>query len=395
MAAADPGPETPPDLDPSTDSLDCPTCSRRTFLKGAGTLAATAAAGGLTDVAAAQQNSGVEVINGEYTVEVTDLPNNTLENKIIRANGEEVHITAIGDSWTIRNVGIQGPVARGGNAAVIEPIVENPNGAGVIDNVYVDDVPDNCIFVNASHAGRLDITNSFFGKSAEDSIYGSPPGNGSAFTRRGKDAGEKGTIHVDNCYSEGATDYAFRLGSPGSSVTNSTVNDVGTALADLYGNAVTFRNVDISGAGIGLKIGDHDDGNMELLAASGRTSVVAVAIKVRIAASDQVQRNSIGGVDAVLKGQIGGNPDSRIPAGVPTSAEAAGRGQSTAAPRASGRQWGGSGKGPAGPVIDPIGGIAGAITMLILLVFLFVVFVFIVLPLATSFIFALMGSSRK
>ena len=399
MAAADPGPDSSPDLDSSADSLDCPTCTRRDFLKGAVATAAAGASatGGVADVAAAQEDdegsSDVEVIKGSYEVEVTDLPNNTLENKIIRANGEEVHITARGDQFTIRNVGIQGPVARGGNAAVIEPIVESPSGAGIIDNVYVDDVPDNCIFVNASHTGRLDITNSFFGKSVEDSLYASPPGNGSEFTRHGKDAGQKGTVHVDNSYSEGAADYGFRLGSPGSSVTNTTVNDAGTALADLYGNAVTFRNVDVSGAGIGLKVGDHDKGNMRMLAASGRTTVTAVAIKARIAASDQVQRNSIGGVDAVLKGQIGGNPDSRIPAGVPTSAEAAGRGQSTAAPRASGRQSGGFGMGPADPVIGVISGIISSTTTLIVLFFLFIAAIFAVFPVVVVFILSLIDSS--
>ena len=355
MAAADSGPTSSSDHDPAPgpdattsshsssvpDPSDCPTCSRRTFLKGAGTLAAAAAAPALTSTASAQQSAGVEVINGEYIVEVTDLPNNTLENKIINANGAVVHITAAGDDFTIRNVGIQGPVAKGGNAGVIEPQVESPSGSGIISNCYIDDVGDNCVFINASHAGRLDITNTFFGKSAEDSVYGSPPGNGSQFTQRGKDAGAGGTVHIDKCYSEGAVDYAFRIGSSGSSVTNSTVVDADTALADLYGNPCTFRNVNVARSGIGLKVGDHDDGNMRLLAASGRTTVTAQAIDVRVDASQPVMRNSIQEVSAVLKGQLGYNPDDRIPAGVPTSARAAGRGQSSAAPSRSGRSGGG------------------------------------------------------
>jgi len=321
----------------AADTGDCSVCTRRTFLKGVGATAAgtVAATGGLADVAAGQQSgssSSVEVIDGGYEVEVTDLPGNTLENKIIRARGEVVHITARGDEFTIRNVGIQGPVAKGGNAAVIEPIVTSASGAGVISGCFIDDVGDNCVFVNASHSGRLDITNTYFGKSVEDSTYASPPGNGSEFTQRGKDAGEGGTVHIDKCYSEGAVDYAFRLGSPESSVTNSTVVDAGTALADLYGNSVFFENVDVVGSGIGLKIGDHDEGNMRLLAASGRTTVAAVVNDVRIDASDQVDRNDIAGVEAVLRGQIASNPEPSIPAGVPTSAEAAGRGQSSAGP---------------------------------------------------------------
>lgn len=107
----------------AASSGDCSACTRRTFLKGVGATAAgtVAATGGLTAVATGQQSGGdssVEVIDGGYEVEVTDLPNNTLENKIIRARGEVVNITARGDEFTIRNVGIQGPVAKGGNAGL-------------------------------------------------------------------------------------------------------------------------------------------------------------------------------------------------------------------------------------------------------------------------------------
>ena len=315
-------------------------------------MGAVAATSAVSSAASAQQSAGVEVINGSYEVEVTDLPNNTLENKIIRANGAVVHITARGDNFTIRNVGIQGPVAKGGNAGVIEPIVDSPSGSGIISNCYIDDVGDNCIFVNAAHAGRLDITNTYFGKSVEDSIYGSPPGNSSKFPQRGKMAGALGTVHLNNCCSEGAVDYAFRVGSPGSSVSNSTVLDAGTALADLYGDGVSFSNIDVVASGIGLKVGDHDEGNMRLLAASGRTTVTAIARNVRIDASEPTMENDIGGVNSVIKGRIAGNPDPRIPAGVPTSAEAAGRGQSSAVPVASGRATSGAPTQPASGLIQ-------------------------------------------
>ncbi|MWG33850.1 hypothetical protein [Halomarina oriensis] len=316
--------------------------SRRESLKlGGAALAATTGLGAFSKGADAQSSYTTRTLDaGEtVTIDLADEPNNTYENVLVdaSADGAEFSIQAIGSNWTVRNVGILGPLPSGVNH-VIRMNVTDPGGVGTVENVYIEDVTNNFMFCQAQHEGHIDITNSTFinnSRDEEDTLYGSPPGNPDADW--GKDTGQGGTIHVEGCYCERIAGYGWRMGSDGSVVENCTLVDMErVALANLYGRTVYFRDVDVVNASLGLRLGDHVNGDDT----PGLTKAPRTVVEnVRIDAATDVSFNDHNGNEPELVGSIEGNPDPTPPAGAPMSAEEA----------ASGSSGGGGGGSTTGP----------------------------------------------
>jgi hypothetical protein len=317
-------PNSPTDRDAEdADESTLRTLTRRDTLK----LNSGAALGimgfGLSEsAAAAEPTTGIEnvieVPAGEtYVVRLEEREDNTFENTLVdaSADGAGFRIQATGPEWTIRNVGIKGPIPSS-VSHVIRMRIDSSDGVGTVDNVYIEDVTNNFMFTHAYHEGHIDITNSTFidnTRDQEDTLYGSPPGNPEA--NWPKDTGRGGTIHVENCYSEKIGGYGWRMGSDGSKVVNCTLKDVLVGLANLYGRSVEFRDVDVVNAALGFRMGDHVNGDVEGLTKAPRT----VVDDVRIDADSIVDANEHQGNSLELVGRINGNPDPTPPETAPTS----------------------------------------------------------------------------
>ena len=87
---------------------------------------------------------------------------------------------------------------------------------GTIDTVYLGDgaVPDGqtAIFVPSAHAGTLTIRGVNLQGWPDNVIYASTPG---------KDTGENGAVRIESCYARNNNVAAYRLGTDGSSVSDS------------------------------------------------------------------------------------------------------------------------------------------------------------------------------
>ena len=151
-------------------------------------------------------------------------------------------ITRCDDDLVLKDLRFLGPAGGDGVAEEVDdpgdvavhgpfdilPGVRDPDGEGLIENVYA---PDGCvpyfrkggIFVDngntesARHAGHLLIRNCEFSHFSDNAIYGSAPGISAA------DRGGGGSIGVENCLFKNNNVTAIRLGTPGSYAENCTV----------------------------------------------------------------------------------------------------------------------------------------------------------------------------
>jgi hypothetical protein len=296
--------------------------TRREVLKLTGAAGVSAVA--FSAVGQAAPNYETITLNAGEEKTVSLGSNDTFEDKLVdaSADGASFRIEATDSGWTIRNVGIMGPIPSSVSHAIAMR-VDAGDGVGTVDNVYAEDVTNNFMFCGAHHNGHIDIKNSSYIynlRDREDTLYGSPPGNPNADWS--KTTGEGGTIRVENCYTEQIGGYGWRMGSDGSEVVNSTLKNQNVALANLYGRTVTFRDVDVVNADIGLRLGDHVNGDVNGLTKAPRT----VVENVRIDADTTVQRNDHNGNEPELVGSISGNPDPTPPSSAPMSAEEAASG---------------------------------------------------------------------
>lgn len=271
----------------------------------------------------------MRVLKGGRTIRLGD--GERLENTLIKAQGEEVKITAHGDGWVIRNVGIEGPV-HNPNDKILAPSVSK-GGTGRIEHCYIGgEIAKNTnhMFVHTRHTGHLEIVDCFFGLSdpdsgtisGEDALYGSPPGNPEDSR---KHTGQGGTIDVIRSYAGGAWNYGFRLGSDKSRIVDSVVNvpsSKGVGLANLYGEDVVMKNCDVKAGNIGLRITDHDESNVKNIDYTPNVHLE----NVRIDAPEPVQRNKCGGGRGQLHGEVSKNPDLTPPKSVPQTAKEAAQG---------------------------------------------------------------------
>ena len=269
-----------------------------------------------------------ETITGSYSKTLED--GEVLENLLIEADGSKVDIRATSSNWTIRNIGVDAGQNRDSRLFTLH--VPDENGAGVFDNVYINgnDASTNSIFVNASHAGHMDISNSYFSGVLEDVLYSSPPSNPDTqewVDGTGKQRGQGGTTRVENVYMSDIEDYGVRLGN-GSAVNTRAVN-VGVAFASLYREA-TFEDVHAANSDPTLRVGSPVDNNREY---TPNQVVANLQGDVQFeGGEDNFDIRSGGGGPGVVNGTPGSSPSTDVQSGIPTSAQAAAEGTSSASP---------------------------------------------------------------
>ncbi|WP_137283198.1 hypothetical protein [Halorussus salinisoli] len=289
------------------------TVDRRSFLGVAGGgVAAALGAGTLTsasDVANAAEYRTVTVSAGE-TRTFSVGSGETLENLLIdmTADGASAKIYASGDGWTVRNVAFKGN--HPGGHYLFTPAVSK-GGTATVENLYMGDgqtakTGKGGIWVNANaHYGTLNFRNVHIAHFIDNGLYGTGPGaqghggvvnvydsyfdsNNISNIRVGSLDGR--TSHVENCVVKGGTARPCGVGcsSPGS------VNSRGVWA---WWGPVEVRDSDI-GSSPAKREQDSRAGDPEIISKNTRW---------------------------------GSNADtSRVPAGVPMTAEEAASGTSSA-----------------------------------------------------------------
>jgi len=297
--------------------------TRRSCLRSAGVAVASAAAiGGMGSASAKElveagdiSGTTYEVPGGEF-VRILVGENEygsygDLTNAVIDAEGKDVEIVAFGSGWEIRNVGVRGPINEGGSA-VIDVRADKSGGSGIVENVYLGDGGAGPgIFVDRSHQGEVTIRNAYIAGYVDNGIYAST---------LGKSSGGGGTVQIENCYAENNNIANYRIGGDGSyiedSVSVSTDAPDGSGGANLRGvwvrrDDVVVDNVDITTTGT------------EAIYATGGGTAVYKNSDYEVDYPDDFKGD-------VETSDLGSNPKTSVPSGVPTSAsQAAGGGGSS------------------------------------------------------------------
>jgi hypothetical protein len=293
---------------------DAAPIGRRGCLRLAGATLAGAAAIGATGTAAAQENVHASDISGTYEVssgeEVRILVGQNqygdygdLENVLIDAAGADVQIKSFGDDWAIRNVGIEGPTE--GTNPVID--LKTDGGSGVVENVYLGDGGSDGqpgIFVKKEHSGTVTIRDCYVGDFRDNGIYASTPGKGGG-----------GATRIENCYGENNGRAHFRIGGDGSYVKDS----------------VAYTDEDtLTSRGVWARRDDADVENTDIALTDSSSATSAIwatgGASVDYRNSDYRTTYSYGDFEGnVDTSDVGSDPSTSPPSGVPTSAaEAAG-----------------------------------------------------------------------
>jgi hypothetical protein len=130
--------------------------------------------------------------------------------------------------WAIRNVGFLGTGQVGESEGVFQMTLDVPEGeTGVVENVYMDargpnlegsDTEIGGLYARASHAGHIEVRNTFIAGMGNNAAY---------MSATGKDGHSNGSASFTNCYHRDNTVSQFRIGAPNSSVRNCVgiVND--------------------------------------------------------------------------------------------------------------------------------------------------------------------------
>ncbi|OAQ54435.1 hypothetical protein HTG_02485 [Natrinema mahii] len=192
---------------------------RRSYLKAAGVASLVGA--GITGAGTGAATSDYELIEvpagelWEYRLDDGE----TFENKLIdiSADGAEARINAVGDNWTVRNIGWRGVWDTTNREAFIYCAVESADATGRIENCYMGDgaistdYPNspNGIYVNRNHAGELTISNVNIQHVADNAVYASEAG------RSGN-----GPVIIEDSFAADLEPAAWRVGSDGSRVEN-------------------------------------------------------------------------------------------------------------------------------------------------------------------------------
>ncbi|WP_458205202.1 hypothetical protein [Haladaptatus sp. NG-SE-30] len=204
------------------DSPDDGLLNRRSYLKFAGATAASIAA---TGVATAENYRTITVPAGE--TKIIDIGDGeTFENVLIdmTADGASALMRTSGSGWTIRNVGFEG--IHPGDHYLLNPGVSDPNGSGLVENVYMGDgqvagSDSGGVWVNANlpHRGTITFRNVHVAGMIDNGLYGSGPGA----------QGYGGNLHVESSYFKGNTISNVRLNAKERpcTVTNTVVDSRG------------------------------------------------------------------------------------------------------------------------------------------------------------------------
>ena len=295
---------------------------RRGCLRLAGATLAGAAAIGATGTAAAREYvHASDVSGGTYDVPSGERVRilvgqnqygdyGDLENALIDAEGANVQIKSFGDGWTIRNVGIEGPTD--GDQPDID--VKTDGGSGLVENVYLGDGDENVsggIFVKKEHEGTITIRDCYVAGYTDNGIYASTPGQSD---------GGGGATQIENCYGENNGVAHFRVGGEGSYVRDS-VAVTGDAPGGYISRGVWARRDDIEVENTDIEL-TGDDATSAIWATGGAS--------VDYRNSDYETTYSYGDFDGdVDTSDVGNDPDTNPPSGVPTSAEEAAGGSAS------------------------------------------------------------------
>ncbi len=204
------------------DSPDSGNLTRRSYLKFAGTTAAAFAA---TGSATGASYRTITIPAGE-TKSITVGDGETFENVLIdmTADGASALVRTSGSGWTIRNVGFKG-IHPGGHY-LLNPGVSDPNGSGLVENVYLGDgqvagSDSGGVWLNANlpHRGTIQFRNVHIAGMIDNGLYGSGPGA----------QGYGGNLHVESSYFKGNTISNVRLNAKSRpcKVTNTVVDTRG------------------------------------------------------------------------------------------------------------------------------------------------------------------------
>jgi hypothetical protein len=314
------------------------------------TLAGAALVGGLGTTASAADYRTVTVpAGGSETFSLGS--GDTLENVLIdvTANDADVFIKARGTGWTIRNVGIRGKLDIGDDNNVLDSQygggyhqVLNCQGEGVIENVYLGDgvvegVDRTAMNVGRDHADHIEMRRCNVGRWSSNAIYAAGFGR---VTGPGPTDGAGGTIAFRSCYFHDNNVAHLRLAADGTVVENCTMentNDVPVLPLSNGGaeNVINSRGIYtgygdpsqvISVRGCDIDITAENTDGAASAAVSDDHSTFGELSTVRIEDS-QVRGRLVG--SHVETRNVGDNPDTSIPSGVPTSAEEAAAGTSS------------------------------------------------------------------
>jgi len=155
----------------------------------------------------------------------------------VSAEGSHVNLDCRGDGWVLRNVGVSGESTYPEKDQVIHV---DCDGEGLIENVYLGDGCDarhhgTGIFVSRESEGRLTIRDVNVEDWVDNGIYASAPGH----ARRPNGGCE---VTIENCYGRNNNTANFRIGSDGSTITESVSVANGPVEAKVSSDGDVKRN---------------------------------------------------------------------------------------------------------------------------------------------------------
>ncbi|WP_265107831.1 hypothetical protein [Halosolutus halophilus] len=294
--------------------------SRRSYLAAAAGTVATVVAG--SGVAAADREYEVAEVPQGGTFQRVLRDGDVLENVLIdiSAEGASYDIDAKGSDWTIRNVGVRGawdhehptsPLRVAADAGSTCRIENFYFGDGVIPDLPASSNPTG-IYAWWDHAGTIEIDRVNIQEHPDNGIYGSAPGNSSDHPN----PGGGGELHVTNSYVRAGKTAGIRLGTDGSYAENCVVWSNAHRGFWGYYNDTELIDCDLGGSPTDIHAGSGSW-------SAGRDATVSVE-NCRFSATDTAQNSN------EIIGSPVGEPEHRMPDGVPTSAtEAASGGDSS------------------------------------------------------------------
>jgi hypothetical protein len=250
-----------------------------------------------------------------------------LENVLIdiTAEGADAIVTSHGGEWVIRNVGIRGE--SNGDLSyrpLISAKTKDSTHTGLIEHVYLGDGGNHGghgsgragIHVAYGHRGTVTVRDLNVANWTDNGVYGSSPG---------KDGGGGGVVEIENSYGKNNNIANFRIGTPGSSVRDSISVAEGTQTDLNICRGVWCRHRD-------SMVVENTD--IDLSGPAATPAVVASkGGSVTYRDSEYSTTYEYGDFKGDLTlSNLGTNPSTTPPAGVPTSAAAAASGGSGSDP---------------------------------------------------------------
>lgn len=293
------------DEDARQDCDEVAQFDRRAFVRSVGAAGISAAALG-TGTASAADFRTVSVSAGEtrtFRLGGGDALEDTLID--ITADGAEYRILAEGSGWSVSNVGVKGRFDT--NQKLSAFVVQ---GDGAVENVYLGDGgggESTGLYVHADHAGRITIDRANVRGWPDNGIYASSPGNGSSHPNPGRG----GTVEITDCYGADNGTSNFRIGTS-ESVCENCVAVGGDRGFWGYYERTEYVGCSASGAGEQFRAG----------ADAWPKSTDAVVVL-----DDSHADGTLNSGPGTVEGEPGSSPETSPPSGVPSSAEAAARGE--------------------------------------------------------------------